>query len=642
MLRYWLAFVLVIVPCLGLAVWAGREVDRNAEREAAAGLRAWRDLAGRLVRTRLEDEGQRITRLAAAAVAAPGNGWARFTSLAADPAVRAVVPIESGWPSSMRAPPPTQLADHPLLREARRNEYVLADHAAAERCYRSVLAEQGPALVRDEAWAGLAACRLAAGDRPGAGGILADWLRHDPPQTAEAAVAIALDLDRAGVLVVDQMLVLWRSIHESGRPCPQDLAFALDTAINARAVAFTAGQRELWSQRMHALAAEQRAIAWWTGLEAQDRADAQAATRPRPLTIAPTEVAFAVPDLPRQRHVVIALETGFLTQQASSVLAADAALAGLARTLGGRLQADPAMASGLAVAPPWGGTMFVPLPPAPPTGLWPGPRTMTWLMLAGAIASVLAGFAALLVAARRDLRLARLKSDFVSNVSHELKTPIALVRLYGEMLSLGYVQDEAGRAKAQAVIVTEAERLGLLVENVLDFSRIERGERSYRCEPVDLAALIRRVVEAYRPQLDAGGFTLELALADGLPSLRGDPDALTQVLLNLLANACKFSPGDKRLAVGLERRDRALRWTVTDHGIGIPAGEQQRIFEPFYRVETGLARATRGAGIGLALVRHIVTSHHGTVAVDSTPGQGATFIITLPMPKEELCPTPPS
>lgn len=267
---------------------------------------------------------------------------------------------------------------------------------------------------------------------------------------------------------------------------------------------------------------------------------------------------------------------------------------------------------------------------------------MTWLVLAGAVVTVVVGFAALLVSARRDLRLARLKSDFVSNVSHELKTPIALVRLYAEMLSLGYVKDESERARAQTVIVTEAERLGLLVENVLDFARIERGERIYHTKPVDLAELIQRVVTAYQPQLETGGFTLSLDLAEGLPPIQGDPDALTQVLLNLLANACKFSPEDKRLSIVLTHEDGFLRWTISDHGIGIPVSEQQRIFQPFYRIESGLTRTTRGAGIGLALVHHIVTGHQGTIAVDSSPGLGTSIIIRLPTARKESCPTLPS
>lgn len=512
---------------------------------------------------------------------------------------------------------------------------MLGDVRAAERSYERLLAAAAPPAARAEAWAGLVSCRQAAGDAVGAGTVLARWLAEDPPASVEAVLGLALGLDRAGAAVVDQLLVLWRLVHEEGRPCGGDLVFALDAVLNARASGFTPAQRAAWAGRSQALRAEQRALAWWTGLDAQDRQEAQTPGSPVRLAMDPEVVALMVVDEPRRRSAVVALHIAGLADRTAIALGGNATLAGLAHTLRGGGMDPPAV---IEVVAPWGDAVRIDVPP-PAAERWPGPRTLARLLLGGAVLAVLAGFAALLFAAHRDLRLARLKTDFVSNVSHELKTPISLIRLYGEMLTLGYAADEAQRSKAQAVIVAEAERLGLLIDNVLDFARIERGERTYRREPVDLAALIRRVAEAYRPQLDAGGFTLALELAEDLPPIGGDADALTQVLLNLMANACKFSTDDRRLAVTLARGADGLRWRISDHGIGIPAAEQARIFDPFYRVESGLTRSTRGAGIGLALVRHIVHGHGGTITVDSAPGSGTTFIITLP---EVPCPTRPS
>ena len=251
---------------------------------------------------------------------------------------------------------------------------------------------------------------------------------------------------------------------------------------------------------------------------------------------------------------------------------------------------------------------------------------------------LLAGLGLVWANVRRELKLSRLKSDFVANVSHELKTPLALIRLYAETLELGRVPSQERRGEYYRVIGKESRRLTQLINNILDFSRIEAGRKEYRMVPSDVAHVVRDVVESYRFAIEKLGFTLEADLAEDLPALEIDPEALSQALINLLNNAIKYSPERKSIKVTLRREERRVLLSVADQGIGIPRSEQRRIFEKFYRVETSLVHTTKGSGLGLALVQHITEAHGGRVELVSAPGEGSTFTLALPVPPE---PRPP-
>ena len=249
---------------------------------------------------------------------------------------------------------------------------------------------------------------------------------------------------------------------------------------------------------------------------------------------------------------------------------------------------------------------------------------------------LLAGLGLVWANVRRELRLSRLKSDFVANVSHELKTPLALIRLYAETLELKRVPGEERRSEYYRVIGKESRRLTQLINNILDFSRIEAGRREYRMVPSDIAAVVRDVVESYRFAIEKQGFSLALELADELPALAIDPEAISQALINLLNNAIKYSPEQKEIRVGLRRTGDRVLLSVSDRGIGIPRAEHRRIFEKFYRVETSLVHTTKGSGLGLALVQHIAEAHGGKVEIESAPGEGSTFTLSLPVAPEPL------
>jgi signal transduction histidine kinase len=244
---------------------------------------------------------------------------------------------------------------------------------------------------------------------------------------------------------------------------------------------------------------------------------------------------------------------------------------------------------------------------------------------------LLAGLVLVWTNVRRELKLSRLKSDFVANVSHELKTPLALIRLFAETLELGRVPTEEKKQQYHRIINKESRRLTQLINNILDFSRIEAGRKEYRLVRTDLAAVVRDVVDAYRFPIEQQGFALDLAVADDLPEMETDPEALSQALINLLNNAIKYSPGEKRIAVRVRREGDRVLVSVADRGIGIPKAEQKRIFEKFYRVESSLVHTTKGSGLGLALVQHITEAHGGRVEVTSAPGVGSTFTLSLPV-----------
>lgn len=231
----------------------------------------------------------------------------------------------------------------------------------------------------------------------------------------------------------------------------------------------------------------------------------------------------------------------------------------------------------------------------------------------------------------KQVALARLKSDFVSNVSHELRTPLALIRLYAETLELGRITTQEKKNEYYSIIRKESERLSALINNILDFSRIEAGAKEYDFRETDIAELVRNTLDSYRYQIEQQGFALEEHIDPGIPSVKVDREAIARALVNLVNNALKYSDSEKFLGVRLYRDQSMLKLEVSDRGIGIERNEQSRIFEKFYRTCDPLVHNTKGSGLGLSLVRHITRAHGGDVEVESTPGSGSKFTLSLPL-----------
>jgi signal transduction histidine kinase len=233
----------------------------------------------------------------------------------------------------------------------------------------------------------------------------------------------------------------------------------------------------------------------------------------------------------------------------------------------------------------------------------------------------------------RQLLLARQKTDFVSNVSHELKTPLTSIRMFSELLAEGRVLDKEKQHSYLHIITAETARLTRLINNVLDFSRMERGEKKYNFAKCDLAAVVRETVETYRPHLEANGFKLECDLPESPLIVQGDRDALAQIVVNLLSNAEKYS--NERKAVRVEARLQAqplphAEVRVLDRGLGVPQGCEEKIFEQFYRAHDSLSSGIQGSGLGLTLARQIARAHGGDIVCEPRDGGGSCFTLRLP------------
>jgi signal transduction histidine kinase len=231
---------------------------------------------------------------------------------------------------------------------------------------------------------------------------------------------------------------------------------------------------------------------------------------------------------------------------------------------------------------------------------------------------------------RKELEIARLKSDFVSVVSHEFRSPLTSVRQLGEMLMRGRVPSEERRQQYYELITRESDRLARLMEGVLDFSRMEEGCKQYRFEPLDATAWLRALAQDFQAEVATQGVSVEARVPNELPVLVADREALTSAVQNLLDNAVKYSPNCRTVWLEAEPGDSSLIIRVRDRGVGIAEQDRKHIFEKFYRGGSETARRVKGVGLGLSLVKHIVAAHGGTLQVDSRPGEGSTFTIVLP------------
>lgn len=237
-------------------------------------------------------------------------------------------------------------------------------------------------------------------------------------------------------------------------------------------------------------------------------------------------------------------------------------------------------------------------------------------------------------AAAREVRVAEIKSNFVASVSHDLKTPLALIQLFAETLELGRVRTPERAQEYYRIINGEAKKLTRLIENILDFSRMEAGLRPYRMEPADLSEVVTRVLARMETQFSQGNFIVQTDIATALPRVLADEGATEQAIENLLANAIKYSGEAKRIEVRAQRNGDHVEISVTDHGVGISRREQGRIFRKFYRVQRELGGGPQGTGLGLAIVDHTMRGHDGFVRVSSEPQQGSTFTLHFPIPGE--------
>jgi len=264
-------------------------------------------------------------------------------------------------------------------------------------------------------------------------------------------------------------------------------------------------------------------------------------------------------------------------------------------------------------------------------------RVLEMSLLGLSCVVAVAGALVLLLATAQERRLNAVRGEFVANVSHELKTPLALVRMFGELLMTERVASEEKRKQYLSIIVRESERLTALIENVLDFARVERGKAAYSFVDTDLGAVVARAVEACRYRAETEGMRLELSIGESLPDVRADERALQLAVINLVENALKYAPATEVVRIEIARDgkivdDDAIAIRVIDRGPGIDPADRPRIFERFYRGKGASDRHVRGSGIGLSLVQHIAESHGGEVLVEAGEGGiGTRFVVRIPI-----------
>ncbi|MHC4518854.1 MAG: sensor histidine kinase, partial [Planctomycetota bacterium] len=252
---------------------------------------------------------------------------------------------------------------------------------------------------------------------------------------------------------------------------------------------------------------------------------------------------------------------------------------------------------------------------------WTGTLVILLILIFGAVAANSIG---------RQVRLNRLKNDFIATVTHELKTPLASMRLLVDTLLEGNYHDQQQVTDYLQLISNENGRLSRLIDNFLTFSRMERNKQAFQMRPTRPEAIARAAADAVATKFGTAACQFDVDMPAVLPDVMADPDAMVTVLVNLLDNAYKYSHDDKHIALRLSTRDNHVCFAVSDNGVGIPRRALKRIFKRFYQVDRRLARRAEGCGLGLSIAKFIVDAHNGSVSVESKPNQGCTFTVKLP------------
>lgn len=269
---------------------------------------------------------------------------------------------------------------------------------------------------------------------------------------------------------------------------------------------------------------------------------------------------------------------------------------------------------------------------APPSAVARNNLWITVLLTGGAAVVLITGLGLALRTASRELRLSQLKSDFLANVSHELRTPLASIRVFAEFLRSGRVAEPERIQAYGEFIDAESRRLSGLVDNLLEFARIESGQKNYALHSGDLLTVVEDVMNSFRVRAEQAGSNVRWEPpGEPLPAVRIDDDAVAQALMNLLDNALKYSPDGTPIEVAAAVIEHEVVVSVKDHGIGIPGEEQRRVFERFHRVGSSLIHDVKGSGLGLSIVEHVMHAHGGRVTLSSSLGRGSEFRLHFPL-----------
>jgi signal transduction histidine kinase len=258
---------------------------------------------------------------------------------------------------------------------------------------------------------------------------------------------------------------------------------------------------------------------------------------------------------------------------------------------------------------------------------WTAVLVIVMILLAGGFAGQSIG---------KQIRLNRLKNDFIATVSHELKTPLASMRVLVDTLLEGRYRDQQQVTDYLRLVSRENERLTGLIDNFLTFSRMERNKQAFEFEAVSPAVIARHAADAIKTKFGNGKCRFDVSVGDNLPDILADRDAMVTVLINLLDNAYKYSYDEKRIELKVSSEDGSVCFCVSDNGVGLSRRAVKKIFNRFYQVDRSLTRSAEGCGLGLSIVKFIVDAHKGKISIDSKPGKGSTFTVKLPLAKDGL------
>ena len=250
------------------------------------------------------------------------------------------------------------------------------------------------------------------------------------------------------------------------------------------------------------------------------------------------------------------------------------------------------------------------------------------LLFAALIVIIIAGIF-VFKSINKEIKLAHLKSDFVSNVSHELKTPLALISMFSETLEMGKIKSEEKKQEYYSIIHSETNRLSKMVSSVLNFSKMEAGKRKFKFEEHDLNVIIQQIIDTYDYHFKSKGFSC-IYEKDDLPTILCDNEAISETIINLIDNAIKYSKHEKRITIRTRLEKNSIICEIEDYGIGISQDDQNKVFDNFFRAATGNIHDTKGTGLGLSIVKSIMDAHHGEISLSSKIDRGTIFKLSFP------------
>lgn len=234
---------------------------------------------------------------------------------------------------------------------------------------------------------------------------------------------------------------------------------------------------------------------------------------------------------------------------------------------------------------------------------------------------------------KKEVEIAQIKSEFVSNVSHELRTPLSLISMFSETLEMDRIKSEEKKKEYYSIISQEANRLGKIVNSILNFSKMEAGKRQYNFSDSYINDVIENVYRSYKFHLEQKGFTFDIIKDELIPIIKIDEEAVSEAIVNLVDNAVKYSDKRKEITIRTGKENNFAFVEVEDKGIGIPMKDQKKVFEKFFRVSSGNIHNVKGSGLGLSIVKHIVDAHRGKIELISEVGKGSKFRLLFPLSK---------